>query len=238
MKAEIRRDTPTPPQRFVLIDLWRGTAVLLMIVFHVAFDLNGFRFVSIDFSRNLFWYSLPRFVVFLFLTCVGLCLAMVHKAKIDWPSVGKRFFKIGGWALVVTVITYIFFPKNFVYFGILHCIAVASAVGVLFVHRPKLSLFLGLTLVVSDLIFDPKVIPLSRWLGVTPMDYIPFYPWFGVVLFGIYLESTDFHKIPVKMDWLTRPLAAMGRHSLKIYLLHRPIIFGMIFLLYKMKNTS
>ena len=45
-------------QRYIMIDSLRGIAVLLMIIFHFGFDLNGFRFVRIDFSANPFWSNI------------------------------------------------------------------------------------------------------------------------------------------------------------------------------------
>ena len=225
-------------QRYIMIDSLRGLAVLLMIIFHFGFDLNGFRFVRIDFSANPFWYGLPRFIIFLFLVCVGMGLALVHKNGIKWGLVRKRLYKIGGWALFITFVTYVLFPKNFVFFGALHCIAATSVTGVFFVGKPKLSLLFCLIIVIPDLIFQPTLISFSKWIGVTPMDYIPFYPWIGIVLLGIYLESINFHKILLKRNFLIKPLETMGKHSLKIYLLHRPIVFGMIFFLYKLKISS
>ena len=225
-------------ERYLMIDFLRGFAVLLMIMFHFAFDLNGFRFIEIDLLGNRFWYAFPRCIVFLFFICVGMGLALVHKNGIRWGLLRKRFYKIGGWAFVISIVTYLIFPKNFVFFGILHCIAATSVAGVFLVGRPKLSLFLCFLLVIPDLIFQPTLIPISIWLGVTPMDYIPFYPWVGIVLFGIYLESVDFHKIPLKRTSLIRLFETMGKHSLKIYLLHRPVVFGMVFLLYKLKTPA
>jgi uncharacterized membrane protein len=229
-KANRRED------RYLMIDILRGFAVLLMVIFHVAFDLNSFRFVSIDFIENTFWFSFPRFIVTLFLICVGMGLTLVHKEGIRWDAVRRRFFKIGGWALVITIITYFLFRENFVYFGILHCIAITSVVGVFFVRLPKLSLVVGIIMVGSNLVFQPTLIPMSKWLNVSPMDYIPFYPWFGVVLLGIFLEAVHFHRIPIQRSFLTRPFEVMGRHSLKIYLLHRPIIYGLIFLWSKLNH--
>ena len=223
-------------RRYFTIDVLRGFAVLLMVIFHVAFDLNSFGFVSIDFIENAFWFSFPRFIVTLFLLCVGMGLALAHKEGIRWAAVRRRFYKIGGWALVITISTYFLFRENFVYFGILHCIATTSVVGVFFVRLPKLSLVVGIILIVSNFVFQPTLVPMSKWLNVSPMDYIPFYPWFGIVLIGIYLESVNLHRIPIKRFFLTRPFEVMGKHSLKIYLLHRPIIYGLIFLLAKMNH--
>ena len=232
-KGDERKDRD---RRYFTIDVLRGFAVLLMVIFHVAFDLNSFGFVSIDFIENAFWFSFPRFIVTLFLLCVGMGLALAHKEGIRWAAVRRRFYKIGGWALVITIITYFLFRENFVYFGILHCIATTSVVGVFFVRLPRLSLVVGIILVVSNFVFQSTLVPMSKWLNVSPMDYIPFYPWFGVVLLGIYLESVNFHRIPIKRSFLTRPFEVMGKHSLKIYLLHRPIIYGLIFLLAKMNH--
>ncbi len=223
-------------RRYFTIDVLRGFAVLLMVIFHVAFDLNSFGFVSIDFIENAFWFSFPRFIVTLFLLCVGMGLALVHKEGIRWAAVRRRFYIIGGWALVITIITYFLFRENFVYFGILHCIATTSVVGVFSVRLPKLSLVVGIILVVSNFVFQSTLVPMSKWLNVSPMDYIPFYPWFGIVLIGIYLESINFHRIPIKRSFLTRPFEVMGKHSLKIYLLHRPIIYGLIFFLSKLNH--
>ena len=224
MKKELEGKDRKP--RYLIIDVMRGVAVLLMIIFHIAFDLNTFGFVSIDFFENVFWFFFPRFIVALFLVCVGVSLALVHKDGIRWVLVRKRFYKIGGWALVISAVTYVLFPKHFVYFGILHCIAVSSVVGVFFVRLPRLSLLIGLVMVTSNVIFQPTLLPLSKWMNVSPMDYIPFYPYFGIVLTGIFLESINFHRIPIKRSPLTRPLEIMGQHSLMIYLIHRPVIYG------------
>lgn len=220
-----------------MLDALRGSAVALMIFYHAAFDLNGFRLVEIDLLGNPFWYGLPRFIVFLFLLCVGISLSLVHKGGIQWPLVGRRLFKIGGWALVISLLTYLLFPKHFVFFGVLHFIAAASVIGVFFVNRPGLSLFLCLVLVIPDLVFRPVLLPISEWLGVTPVDYIPFYPWIGIVLLGIYLESIGLHKIRLQRRSLIRVLETMGRHALKIYLIHRPVLVGTAFLVYRLKGA-
>ncbi len=221
-------------RRYLFIDALRGFAVLLMIIYHMIFDLNGFHLISFELIKNPLWYAFPRFIVSLFLICVGIGLALAHKQGIQWPQFRRRLYVIGIWALVISLVTYVLFPRNFVFFGILHCIFLTSLVGVFFVPRPKLSLALCLMLVISSLIFRPSLIPIADWLGVKPFDYIPFYPWFGMVLLGIFLESMGFHRIPLRNTRLTRALEAMGQHSLKIYLIHRPILFGGAFLLYKL----
>jgi len=211
------------PQRYLLLDALRGFAVFLMIFFHLAYDLNLFRFIRIDIFKDPFWFGLPRLIVSLFLICMGISLAIVHKAGIKWHLVKKRLFIIGGWAAVITGVTYFLFPKSYVYFGILHCIAVSSLMGVFFVNRPKLSLLIGLALVASNIIVKPRLLPISGWLEINPMDYVPLYPWFGLVLIGIFLEHIRFPQIPLKENLFLKPFVFMGRHALILYIIHRPV---------------
>jgi len=223
-------------ERYIMIDSLRGFGVLLMIIFHFIFDLNFFRIAHITFLANPFWIGFGRLILIIFLLCVGMGLALVHKTEIKWNLIKKRFYRIGGWALTITIITYILLPKHFIFFGVLHCIAVTSVVAVFFVNRPKLSLLLCLLLVIPHLIFQPTLIPISKWLGVSSADHTPIYPWIGIVFLGIYLESINFHKISLKKNLLTKPFELMGKHSLKIYLVHQPILFSMLFLFSKLSN--
>ncbi len=207
-----------------------------MIVFHAVFDVGLFGIVDVPFLGSSSWVGFAKFIVSLFLLCVGMGLALVHKRATRWDLVWKRFYTLGGWALAITIVTYLILPENAIVFGALHCIAVTSVAGVLFVRRPRLALALAGIIAASNLIFDPDLVPLSDWLHVAPMDDVPFYPWFSVVLLGIYLESVNVHKLPVKENGPTRGLALLGRHSLKIYLIHQPIFVGICILIYKLKT--
>ena len=229
-----KTESKTCSKRYILIDVLRGFAILLMIFYHLIFDLNGFRLIKIDILGHPFWYALPRFIVSVFLVCVGMGLALAHKDGIRWDRALKRLIKIGVWALIITIVTYIVYPKNFVFFGILHCIFFASIIGLFFINRPKISLALGIILIIPALLFDFTLIPLSEWLDVKPFDYVPLYPWFGVVLFGIFIESLGLHKISIKRIFPINGLEIMGRHSLKIYIIHRPILIGLVFVLYQL----
>ena len=215
--------------RYLALDAVRGFALLLMIVFHVSYDLNLFRFVTIDFQHNPFWFAFPRVIASLFLLCVGISLALVHKDRIRWTHTGRRVCIIGGWALVVTATTYVLFPRNVIYFGILHCIAVSSVLGLWFVRRPVLSLACAVLIVGTHVVFRPSLPPISDWLGVSPLDNIPLYPWFGIVLFGIFLESVNAQRARVPANRPVRFLAYAGRHSLVVYLVHQPVLVGVLY---------
>jgi uncharacterized membrane protein len=207
-----------------------------MIVFHSVFDAGLFGIVNVPFLGSPYWIGFAKFIVSLFLLCVGMGLVLVHKRATRWDVVWKRFYTLGGWALAITIVTYLLLPEHAIVFGALHCIAVTSVAGVVFVRRPRLALALAGLIVASNLIFDPDLLPLSDWLHVAPMDDVPFYPWFSVVLLGIYLESINVHKLPVKENGFTKGLEVLGRHSLKIYLIHQPILVGICVLIYKIRT--
>ena len=222
-------------QRYAMLDFVRGVAVCLMIFYHLVFDLHHFRLIFAGFLTHPYWINFARFIVFLFLICVGMGLPLVHRNGIQWDHVWKRFALLATCSIAITVITYLLYPRNFIYFGALHCITTTSVAGVFLVGRPRLALALCLLLVIPDIIFQPTLIPLSKWLNVISVDYVPFYPYVGIVFLGIYLESIGFHSIPLGQNFLTRPVEFMGRHSLKIYLLHQPILFGILFGIYRIR---
>jgi uncharacterized membrane protein len=129
----------TKVNRYLSLDVLRGFAVFIMIIFHFCYDLNIFKFIKINMS-DTFWFYYPRFIVFCFLTSVGISLKLVHKNKIKWDKVWPRFVKLALAALAITVVTYFLFPRNWIYFGTLHCIATASLLALPFLNREKLSI--------------------------------------------------------------------------------------------------
>ena len=156
--------------RFNIVDQIRGVAIILMVFFHLFFDLTIFGALSINFSKEPFWYFLPRLIVFLFLLSVGLSLAIVHEKKIIWEKFWPRFFKITFMALAISIITWWLFPRTWVYFGTLHCIALSSVLALPLLRFPKLSLFIGLSLILPSALFDINI----PWFTLphSSMDYI------------------------------------------------------------------
>ena len=208
--------------RFSLVDQLRALAITLMIIFHLFYDLNLFGLVKIDFQNDTFWFLLPRIIVFLFLFCVGISLAISHSQRIQWRKFTFRLLKISFFAILISFFTYLCFRANWVYFGTLHCIAVCSLLALPLAKHPKTACLLGILL----LIFGQNL----PWIKLphTSMDYIPIFPWLGVVLLGIVAFHLRLHKVGRKEN---RIISFLGRHSLVIYLLHQPILYGLVLLL-------
>ena len=218
-------------KRYFIIDQIRGAAIVLMIFFHLFFDLTIFGALTINFSKNPFWYFLPRLIVFLFLIAVGLSLSLVHEEKVYWKKFLPRFYKISVLAICISIITWFLFPTTWVYFGTLHCIALCSVMALPLLRYPRLALFISLSLIIPSALFD-KNLP---WFTLphASMDYISPFPWFGVVCLGLFLKAKGFHTIHLGHGKVLSALSLLGRHSLKIYILHQPLIYGTLYLFFR-----
>lgn len=223
-------------ERSINLDILRGFAVLQMIVFHFAYDLTAFKFLNINFSAG-FWYWFPRFIVFCFLTAMGQSLVYVHGQRFYANKMWSRFIKIAGFALLISIITKIMFPNNWIYFGTLHCIAVATLIGAPIARFPKLNLNLSIFIIISVFAFNITFEKLSSIVKIKSMDFIPIYPWYFVVGLSIFLAHLKFKLPSVPENKLTLLIAKIGRKSLSIYLIHQPILFGLCWLLYKIKHS-
>ena len=220
--------------RYEFLDQLKGIAVILMILFHISFDFIYFGFISASVKREFYWYVQPKIIITLFLLSVGMSLCIVHKDKVRWSNFVKRSTKLLLLASLVSIATYFVFPQNWVYFGVLHNILISSLLALPFLKRPNLSLFLGLTLVFPSVFFNYKYpsIELSR----SPVDHVALFPWFGIVLIGIYLHSINVHLANVPEYRFKRSISFLGRNSLEVYMTHQLILFPLVFLLYKLVN--
>lgn len=220
--------------RLHLPDCLRLTAMALMIFYHFSYDLVFFRYLYFDIMTEPFWWFLPRLIVFLFLFTVGWSLHLVHAKKIHWPKFLKRFFKIASAAVCISLVTYFLFPDRWIYFGTLHCIALSSFGTLLVLKHPRLSLFLGLTLLISSMLgYNIPWIKLPH----AAMDHVELFPWIGASFLGnamayFYPKLTTLQRFE-HLRFFQTPTWEFGQkiseHSLFIYLVHQPILFGIFY---------
>ncbi len=214
--------------RFSFLDQLRGFAVLLMIIFHFSYDLMLFKYVAIDFSKDLFWWCFPRVIVFLFLFSMGISLRLAHFPQVNKKKLIIRTLQIALLASMISISTYFLFPSRWVYFGTLHCIALCLILMVPFLRHPRVSFVLALLLIIPSLFGFS--IPWFRMQHLS-MDYIPLFPWIGVGLLGVAAHHLNLHKtksIPGKPG---RLLNFLGKHSLVIYMIHQPILFSFVYVM-------
>jgi uncharacterized membrane protein len=230
------------PSRFQSVDLLRGLAVASMVVYHVCYDLTYFGFARFDFFTDPFWLHARTLILSSFLLVAGISLALAtHDGVRPRPYV-KRLGAIAGCAALISVSSYFMFGPRWIFFGVLHFIAVASVLGLGFVRQPGLAWVVGIALIALDRVFAHAIFdqPYLHWLGLMTYkppteDYVPLIPWFGVVLIGIVLGRALWLRTPASAvaRWhsarpLARLLSLAGRHSLLIYMLHQPLLMGML----------
>ncbi len=147
--------------------------------------------------------------------------------------------QVAGCALLVSIGSYLMFPKSFIYFGVLHGIAVMLIILRLSVNFGRWLWPLGLLAlllphVVSHPFFDSRW---TNWTGLVTRkpvteDYVPLLPWLGVMWWGL---AAGQWLLRQRRAWLTgplpaigRPLAGLGRWSLSFYMLHQPVLIGLL----------
>ena len=70
-------------------------------------------------------------------------------------------------------------------------------------------------------------------------DYMPLFPWLGVFLIGCVIgrlcykdKKTLFAGRGKVMTAVSRPVEFIGRHSLIIYLVHQPVVYIVLLLIF------
>ncbi|PUB09967.1 uncharacterized protein DUF1624 [Yoonia sediminilitoris] len=207
-----------------------------MIVFHFARDLEMFGIWPAGVTSSGMWYYLARLVAGSFLFLAGVSLVLGHRETTNWPAFWPRLVKIVVAALLITVVTYIGFPEVFIYFGILHSIAVCSLIGLMFLRLP--AIFAAVAAVGVVKLHQSGFHPLnSVWWGFTgistkvrpALDYLPLVPWLAPFLAGIAIGKIWQPRATMtgNFQWC---LGWAGRHSLAVYLIHQPVLFGLIWI--------
>ena len=223
-------------QRLPILDTLRGSAVIWMIIFHIAYDLKMFGYNNLNFNAG-FWNVFPRFIAFTFLFCVGLSLHFAHFEKFRKKEFYSRIFKLLVSALSISLITYLIFPSQWIYFGTLHCILVGSVLGVWFVRHRIAAFVLMLLILVGQYLLGYDIKSVSSITQKYSMDFIPIYPWFWVILMGI-LVAPYLTNLHILNRWrCPNFLKTLGQNSLMIYLLHQPLIFGFLHLINYVNKT-
>lgn len=235
-----QRSAATGSQRIPGVDAMRGFALCLMFVYHFAFDLRFYRVIAADFEHDPFWLGFRALIVTAFMALVGLSLVLADRAGATRAHFFKRVAVIVACALAASVGSWLLFPRSFIYFGILHCIAVASVLAWPLVRRPRTAFAFGCAVIVAGVAwshpaFDARAL---SWLGFTTMkpateDYVPVAPWAGVVLVGIALGhalARGGFRALARLAAAPTPLRWLGRHSLAVYMVHQPVLLGLLWL--------
>ena len=218
------------------LDALRGIAIVAMVVYHFCFDLRFFRLTRWDFEHDPLWLTARAAILSSFLLIAGISAALARRdphADARWP---RHVAMIGGAAALVTAASLMMFPRSFIWFGVLHAIAVSLIVAQPLTGRPRAAALAGVVVIVAGLtlsspLFDNRSL---GWLGFmthkpVTEDYVPMFPWTGVLLLGIAAGHALVHNRFALLSPLgraPRALRFLGRHSLAVYLVHQPLLLG------------
>lgn len=234
-------------RRIAWLDAARGIALIAMAIYHFTWDLDFFGYIAPGTAATGGWRIFARLIAGSFIFLAGFSLVLGHFTQIRWRPFWIRFAKIAAAALVITVATYVIFPSSFIFFGILHLIAAASLLGLAFLRLPVIVILLCAAAALAaphflrSTLFD---LPALWWVGLSQTvphsnDYVPLLPWFGAFLLGMAaarLYRARARTASLAQDRLSGSravslLGLAGRHSLPVYLLHQPLLIGLVYLM-------
>jgi len=223
------------------LDALRGLWILLMIAIHLSYDLIDLYQVWQPKHMWLYNWSLTwGGTLFLVISGISATLGS-HPVKR-----GIQVFLCGMLCTLVTLCMYLF---NFagrgilIYFGALQCLGACMILWPVFKRLPPWLLaglglvlsLVGLYLLRNIYVSFPWLLPLGlRPSSFASSDYYPLLPNFGYFLIGAALGKSVYAKKESLLPNINahtpiiRFLRFCGQKSLLIYLLHQPVLAGLI----------
>ena len=221
------------------LDALRGVCILCVIVVHFLFDLSFFG--GLDLTLPAWYVFLQEYGGAIFVVLSGVCVTLGSKSV-------RRGLIVFSCGMLITAVTYGMYRLGMsgmdvvVKFGVLHLLGVCMLVYPAFKKLPPAALaLLGLAIAITGYAIRGIIVP-QRWLfplgltyeGFTSSDYFPLFPQLGYFLIGAAIGKTAYREkktlLPgsFQKTGIARFFCWCGRQSLFIYLLHQPIVYGLL----------
>lgn len=227
-------------KRIPAIDIFRTLALVLMILYHFIYDLDVWTNLPVDVDA-VFWFWEGKISALLFIFLSGVSSGLSKRPE-------KNGIKVLLWGLVVTLVTWIALPDEYVRFGILHFLGTMMIIYPLLKRLPSPVLLFSTCLALGlgfffkgQVVHTVVLLPLGlTYPGFNTMDYYPIFPYSGVTLLGILFYRYRFTKpnnhekhsidsLSEHSSLLSHPIfQTISSHSLGIYLVHQPILLLII----------
>lgn len=240
------------PRIFVL-DTLRGICIMVMLVYHTLWNLQNLFGVPLSWFNGAIAHWAQLLAASTFIALAGFCWSLGRNPL-------RRGLQVFGAGCLVSVVTLLVMPSNAVIWGVLTLIG--SAMLVLCAIAPWLitwNPWVGFALsVLLFILFQDVttgqlslgslwVMDLPRGLyanyitaflgfpfaGFSSTDYFAFLPWFPMFLSGYFLSRVGLNLPDGQPYACTKPLRFLGRHSLVIYIVHQPVIFALLWLVFQ-----
>lgn len=224
------------------LDALRGFCILWVIVVHLVFDLSAF--LGVQLSLGSVFSAVQNYGGTVFVVLSGLCATLGHRSF-------RRGALVFGCGMGITLVTLgmawlgLADKSIVIWFGVLHLLGVCMMLYPLLRRLPTgLLAALGAAMVLAGywLLQHRFGVQWLFPLGIVSAtfessDYFPLLPHLGWFMLGVVLGRTAyagrrtlFPHAPAQAAPL-RFLQACGRHSLWIYLIHQPLLYGAIWLI-------
>ena len=221
------------------LDALRGVCIACVIVVHFLFDLSFFG--GLDLTLPAWYVFLQEYGGAIFVVLSGVCVTLGSKSV-------RRGLIVFTCGMLITAVTYGMYRLGMsgadvvVKFGVLHLLGVCMLVYPAFKKLPPAALaVLGLLIAVTGYAIRGVVVP-QHWLfplgltyeGFTSSDYFPLFPQLGYFLIGAAIGKTAYREKRTLLHGsfqktgIARFFCWCGRQSLFIYLLHQPIVYGLL----------
>lgn len=243
------------PQRYHLIDALRGLCLISMMAYHACYDLVVIFGVSMPFFFDTLGnaWQISICTTFIFLSGFSWNLGRKHLV---------RGLIVSACGLIITLGTVIFYPSELIIFGILTFMGLSMLIMIpldYFMKKWNAVLFLLINIILFVLTYNisrgyigvgdyvlftvPDFMYATNFtvpLGMYPpsfqsADYFPLIPYFFLYLCGYFAWKAVSGSDSVKnaLSFKIPLISVIGRHTLIVYMVHQPIIYGVLLLLDK-----
>ena len=239
--------------RLAGLDTIRGITLLSMMLYHTCWDLVFLFEKKIPEYSGLGGYVWQQSICWTFILLSGFCWSLGHHRL-------KRGLIVFGSGILITFVTLLVMPESRVIFGVLTLIG-SCMLLLIPMEKLLLKLRTEIGLAGSFLLFllfrnvNTGYLGFENWnilklpdgfyenlfttylgfpqKGFFSADYFSLLPWFFLFLTGFYLYQLvqKNHMMEKLFSWRVPGFDVIGRHSLLIYLLHQPAVFGISWLL-------
>lgn len=239
-------------KRYYLLDALRGICVLGMIIYHTLFDVVAFMGVEVSATVFNIINIVRDFGACCFIALAGICIHFGRRPL-------RRAITLSAAGLVVSAVTYIFIPDLPVVFGILTFMGAAAFIMIplkRLLNRLPSGICAVMSLVMFLMtfeltkhhigVFGVEIAPLPEFLyknyftaflgfpfyGFVSGDYYPLFPWIFMFFFGFFIwkviakNSVTERLLGIRL----KAFEKIGKYSLYIYMIHQPVILGVVLL--------
>ncbi len=228
--------------RYTFIDALRGFALINMILYHALWDVNYIFGVKIAWYTSNIGYAWQQMICCTFIFVSGLCFPL-----------GKHKLKRGLITLIcsaiISIVTAVFMPQNTILFGVLSLIGSSIIITIpLKKLFNKVNCYIGFVAFLVLFVILKSFREYPRWLyanlftaylgfapsDFTSADYFPLIPWIFLFVAGYFAHSIfkKHNLMPLLTKTKCKPLEWFGRHSLVVYMLHQPVIYVLLSIIF------